>query len=146
MERIQIDQVEPTAYEGLFAIENYLAKAKLSTTHKHLIKIRASQINRCAFCIDMHTKEAIKDGESPQRIFLLNSWEKTDLFSQEERIVLQMTEEITNINEGGLSEDTYQEAISKFDEQYFSQIIMAIGVINFWNRIAVSTLKPLPNS
>jgi AhpD family alkylhydroperoxidase len=144
MERIQINIAEPTAYEAMFALEGYLAKSKLSTAHKNLIKIRASQINGCAFCIDMHIKEALKEGENPRRIYVLNSWRKTELFSAKEIVVLKMTEELTVLNEGGLSNVTYQEAIKHFDEQTFSQIIMTIVTINAWNRIAISTNKPLP--
>lgn len=143
--RIQIDQVEPNAYKAMYALENYLQQSQLSKTHKELIKIRASQINGCAFCIDMHTKDALKLGESPQRIFLLNGWRETDLFTEEERILLQITEEVTLIHEKGLTSATYKKALELFDENYFSQIIMAITVINAWNRMAISTHKPLEN-
>lgn len=143
--RIQIDQVEPNAYKAMYPLENFLQQSQLSKTHKELIKIRASQINSCAFCIDMHTKDALKLGESPQRIFLLNAWRETDLFTEEERVLLQITEEVTLIHEKGLTSDTYKKALEVFDENYFSQIIMAITVINAWNRMAISTHKPLGN-
>ncbi|MEZ4944179.1 MAG: carboxymuconolactone decarboxylase family protein [Cyclobacteriaceae bacterium] len=142
--RIQIEQVEPDAYKGMFALESYLNKGKFSSTHKELIKIRASQINGCAFCIDMHTKEALKKGETLQRIFLLNAWNETDLFSEEEKVLLKMTEEVTLIHKGGLSSDTYNKALSLFGENYLSQIIMAVVAINAWNRISISTNKPIP--
>src|SRR5690606_17858357 len=102
-------------------------------THKELIKIRASQINGCAFCIDMHTTDAIKLGESQQRIFLLDAWRETDLFTEEERILLQITEEVTLIHKKGLTSATYKKAMEIFGEHYFSQIIMAIATINAWN-------------
>ncbi len=143
--RIQIDQVEPNAYKAMYPLEKYLQQSQLSKTHKELIKIRASQINGCAFCIDMHTKDALKLGESPQRIFLLNAWRETDLFTEEERVLLQITEEVTLIHEKGLTSDTYKKALEVFDENYFSQIIMAITTINAWNRMAISTHKPLGN-
>lgn len=143
--RIQIDQVEPNAYKAMYPLENYLQQSKLSKTHKELIKIRASQINGCAFCIDMHTKDALKLGESQQRIFLLNAWRETDLFTEEERVLLQITEEVTLIHEKGLTSETYKKALELFDENYFSQIIMAITTINAWNRMAISTHKPLGN-
>ncbi len=144
MSRIQVDTIEPEAYKPMFAFESYLEKSQLSLTHKNLIKIRASQVNACAFCIDMHTKEALKSGEDARRIFLLDGWSKTDLFSKEEKVILRITEEITMIHDKGLTESTYQQAIELFDRHYLSQIIIAITVINSWNRIAVSTLKPLP--
>ena len=143
--RIQIDQVEPNAYKAMYPLEKYLQQSQLSKTHKELIKIRASQINGCAFCIDMHTKDAIKLGENQQRIFLLNAWRETDLFTEEERVLLQITEEVTFIHEKGLTSSTYKKALEFFDENYFSQIIMAITTINAWNRMAISTHKPLGN-
>ena len=128
--RIQIDHVEPNAYKAMFSLEKYLQQSQLSKSHKELIKIRASQLNGCAFCIDMHTKDAIKLGEAPQRIFLLNAWRETDLFTEEERVLLQITEEVTLIQKKGLTSETYNKALEFFDENYFSQIIMAVATIN----------------
>ncbi len=142
-ERIQIDVTEPEAYKGIFALEHYLGKAQLSKPHYELIKIRASQLNKCAFCIDMHTKEALKIGENQNRIFLLDAWQGTDVFSEEEKVLLQITEEVTMIHRKGLTSETYKKAMDTFDAHYFSQIIMAIVTINAWNRIAISTHKPL---
>lgn len=141
--RININEVEPQAYKAMYALEGYLATTQLSKTHKELIKIRASQINGCAFCIDMHTKDALKNGETNQRIFLLNAWRETDLFSEEEKLILSITEEITLIHDKGLSNETYKKAEQFFDKNFISQIIMAVVTINAWNRIAVSThLEP----
>lgn len=142
--RINIEEIEPTGYKAMFALENYLATSKLSKTHKELIKIRASQINGCAFCINMHTKDARKNGETEQRIYLLNAWRETELFTEEERIILSMTEEITLIANKGLSDETYKKAKAIFDDQYIAQIIMMAVTINAWNRIAISTqLQPV---
>lgn len=142
--RLQIDQVEPKGYQSLFPIEKYLQQSELSHTHKELIKIRASQINKCAFCIDMHTKDALAQGESLQRILLLNAWNETELFTPEEKILLKVTEEVTLISESGLSSDTYSKAVKLLGENYLAQVIMAIIAINAWNRLSVSTLKPIP--
>lgn len=142
--RININEIEPQAYKAMFALEGYLGTTQLSKTHKELIKIRASQINGCAFCIDMHTKDALKYGETTQRIFLLNAWPEADLFTEEEKVILVMTEEITLIHKQGLSAETYKKATAFFNENDIAQIIMAIVTINAWNRIAISTaLKPL---
>ena len=81
--RININETEPKAYQAMFALEGYLAATQLTKTHKELVKIRASQINRCAYCIDMHTRDALKNGETIQRIFLLDAWRETDLFTDE---------------------------------------------------------------
>lgn len=137
--RVNINEIEPQAYKAMYALEGYLATSKLSHTHKELLKIRASQINGCAFCIDMHTKDALKNGETNQRIFLLNAWRETDLFTEDEKVVLAITEEITLIHNSGLSDETYAHAVKLFNEHYIVQIIMAIVTINAWNRIAVST-------
>lgn len=142
--RLQIDQVEPKGYKSLFGMEKYLQQSELTKTHKELIKIRASQINKCAFCIDMHTKDALAQGENLQRILLLNAWEETSLFTPEEKILLKVTEEVTLISEKGLSDATYKKAVQLLGENYLAQAIMAIIAINAWNRLSVSTNKPIP--
>jgi alkylhydroperoxidase family enzyme len=91
----------------------------------------------------MHTKEAIKNGETLQRIVLLDGWRETELFSEEEKVLLEMTEEITLIHNKGLSTETYQKACATFSEKYVSQVIMAVTIANAWNRIAISTHKPI---
>ena len=137
--RLNIQKLEPKAYEAMYGLENFLANSELDKLHLELIKIRTSQINGCAFCINMHTKDAMKLGETNQRIFLLNAWRETTLFTEEERVILAMTEEITNISQHGLSEETYQKALTLFSENYIAIIIIAITTINAWNRIAISS-------
>jgi len=142
--RINIQSLEPQAYKVMFAMESYLFKVSISKTVKELIKIRSSQINNCAYCINMHTKEALANGETQQRIFLLSAWrEAFDLYTDQEKVVIEMTEEITLIHQQGLSSETYKKALKFFNENEIAQIIMAIIAINSWNRIAVSTHKPL---
>jgi AhpD family alkylhydroperoxidase len=142
--RVNINATEPQAYKAMYALEGYLANSQLTKTHKELIKIRASQINGCAFCIDMHTKDALKNGETNQRIFLLDAWRETSLFTEEEKVLLAITEEVTLIQHGGLSAETYKKAEQIFDNNYIAQIIMAVVTINAWNRIAISThLEPV---
>lgn len=141
--RIQIDEAEPLAYEAMFGLGGYVRRSQLSSIHKELINMRVSQINGCAFCITMHTQDALKNGETQERIFLLNAWKETDVFTEEEKTILQMAEEITMIHAYGLTDETYDKAISVFDKHYFSQLIMAIININAWNRIAISTHKSL---
>lgn len=137
--RVNINETEPQAFKAMYALENYLTHSQLDTSHKELIKIRASQINGCAYCIDMHTKDAIKNGESDQRIFLLNAWRETDLYTEEEKLILEITEEITLIHNQGLSSKTYNKATQLFDQNYIAQLIMMVVTINAWNRIAIST-------
>ncbi|WP_394677904.1 carboxymuconolactone decarboxylase family protein [uncultured Sphingobacterium sp.] len=137
--RFNIAKVDATAYKAMMGLETYLNDIFLNPIQKELIKIRTSQINGCAFCLDMHTKDALKYGETPQRIFLLNAWRETDLFTEEEQILLEMTEEITLIHQKGLTESTFQKAKEIFEEKEIAQIIMAIITINAWNRIGIST-------
>lgn len=137
--RLNIQKLEPKAYEAMYGLENFLANSELDKIHLELIKIRASQLNGCAYCINMHTKDAMKLGETDQRIFLLNAWRETTLFTEEECIILAMTEEITHISQHGLSEETYQKALNLFTKNYIATIIIAITTINAWNRIAIST-------
>ncbi|MFA6275491.1 MAG: carboxymuconolactone decarboxylase family protein [Pedobacter sp.] len=142
--RINIGQLEPAAYKALMGLESYLATTTINKTHKELIKIRSSQINGCAFCINMHTTDARKHGETEQRIYLLNAWREVhDLYTEEERAILALTEEMTLIANGGVSEETYQKAKSLFDENQLAQLMMAIITINAWNRMAIAThLQP----
>ncbi|WP_199118579.1 carboxymuconolactone decarboxylase family protein [Pedobacter sp. ASV28] len=142
--RINIAETEPAGYKAMYALTNYLASSQLSKTHMELLKIRASQINGCAFCLDMHTKDALKNGETNQRIFLLNAWRETNLFTEEEKVILAITEEVTLIHQKGLTEETYLKAEKLFDKNYISQLIMAVVTINAWNRIAISTQLEIP--
>lgn len=136
--RIVIGKVEPEAYKALGALSNYIEHSSLTKTHKELIKIRASQINGCAYCIDMHTKDARKNGETEQRIYALNAWRETPFFTDEERAILALTEEVTLI-QNHVSEETYQTAAAILDEHYLAQVIMAIINISAWNRVGIAT-------
>ncbi|WP_033565311.1 carboxymuconolactone decarboxylase family protein [Sphingobacterium sp. SYP-B4668] len=139
--RINIAELEPAAYRALIGLENYLATTTINKTLKELIKIRASQINGCAFCINMHTVDARKQGETEKRIYLLNAWKEVEgLYTAEERAVLALTEEMTLIANGGVSAATYQNAKSFFDDNLLAQIMVAIITINGWNRMCIATL------
>jgi len=136
--RISIPKVDPEAYKALGVLSNYIENSSLTKTHKELIKIRASQINGCAYCIDMHTKDARKAGETEQRIYALNAWRETPFFTEEERAILALTEEVTLI-QNHVSEKTYEEAARVLDERYLAQVIMAVVNISAWNRIGIAT-------
>lgn len=137
--RISIKDVEPEAYKAILVLENYVKTIQLNPRLTELIKIRASQINGCAYCIDMHTEHAIKIGESERRIFALSVWKESHLFTDEERAVLQLTEEVTSISIHGVTDDTYNRVVNYYSEKITAQIIIQIVLINSWNRIAVST-------
>jgi len=141
--RVNILQTQPEAYKALMGLEKYIASTSLDSIHKELIKLRASQINGCAFCLDMHSKDARKMGMTEQKIYLLNAWsEVKNLYSEEERVILKMTEEVTLI-QNHLSDETYNKAVGLFGEAYVATLIMMIVTINAWNRIAIATeLQP----
>lgn len=137
--RISIKDLEPNAYKAMLELENYTKTAQIPSSLRELIKIRSSQINGCSYCVDMHTEDAMKEGESARRIFALSVWKESHLFTDAERAVLQLTEEVTLISLEGVKDTTYENVIKFFGEKVIAQIIMQIVVINSWNRIAVST-------
>ena len=139
MKRITIKDAEHKSYKAMLGMKQYIRNTNLPKILCELIKIRASQINGCAYCIDMHSREAMQIGETARRIFALSAWKESPLFSEEERAALQLTEEVTLISKNGVNDDTYETAIKFFDEKTVAQIIMQIIIINSWNRIAVSS-------
>lgn len=131
-------EIVPDAYKAMYGLEKYINSTELNKVHKHLIKIRASQINGCAFCINMHTEDARKDGETEKRIYALNAWWDTNYFTPEEKALLALTEEVTKIT-GRVSDETYEAAVNLLGEKYTAEAIMAIVAINGWNRISITT-------
>ncbi len=140
--RIRIKEVEPAAYMAMYQFEKYLDSTPLKPGHRQLMQIRASQVNGCAYCIDVHTKKARVLGETEQRIYALNAWRDTPFFTDEERALLALTEEVTLIQHR-VSDECYRQAVETLGESYTAQAIMAIIAINGWNRIVISTnLQP----
>jgi AhpD family alkylhydroperoxidase len=138
-QRINIKQLEPKAYEVLYAMEKYLSTTNLTIQLRELIKIRVSQINKCAYCLDMHTKDARKTGETENRIYALSAWEESPLFTLEEKAAFALAEEITKISKHGVKDETFENIQKYFTDNQIAQMIIVINQINFWNRIAVST-------
>jgi len=137
--RINLGKIEPAAYKAMMALEHYLGTTGLSHLQQEMIRIRASQINGCAYCINMHTRDARKAGETEQRIYLLNAWRETTLYTEEERAILSLVEEVTLIANHGVSDEVYGQAVKVLGEQKTAQVIMAALIINAWNRIGIST-------
>ena len=144
-ERIKFSQVEAAAYQAMLGLEEYLSRSGLYDKLSSLIKVRASQINRCAFCIDMHTKEARKLGETEQRLYALSAWWETSFFTPQERVALALTEAVTLIAENSIGDELYARVSRYFSPQEIVQILMLISTINTWNRIAITT-KMVPGS
>lgn len=137
--RFSIPEIEPDAYTAMSALEGYVRKTPLKFAYKELMKIRASQINGCAYCIEMHTTDARKHGETESRIYALSAWRESPVFTDEERALLALTEEVTLIGNRGLSDETYAELQKYFDDVTIAQAIMQVVTINAWNRIAISS-------
>jgi len=137
--RINISELEPKSFKAMMGLETYLAEVDLTPNLRQLIKIRASILNNCAYCIEMHTVEAKKLGESEQRLYALAAWQESPLFSDKERALLKLTDEVTLVAEQGLSDATYEACLAAVGEQGVAQCIMQVVTINAWNRIAVAT-------
>ena len=137
--RININELEPAAYQPMFGLESYLSATDLEPKLKELIKIKASITNQCAYCVQMHTEQARKQGETEQRLYALSVWQESPLFTDTERAVLALTEEVTLISASGVSDETYSRCLALLGEHTLAQCIMQIVTINMWNRIALAT-------
>jgi len=139
MKRIDIAQTQPSALAAMLGIESYLAETELASELKELIKLRASMINQCAYCIQMHTEQALKLEMSQQKLFVLAAWKESPLFDETERVLLQLTDEMTLIAQHGVSDETYQQALAVLGEAQLAQAMMQVIMINAWNRFALAT-------
>ena len=140
--RIDLSHVSPAAYKAVLGLEQYV-RGNVDGTILHLVKIRASQINGCAYCIDMHTKDARAAGETEQRIYALDAWRETPFYSDKERAALALTEAVTLIREGHVSDAVFEEARAQFSEAEILNLTLAIATINVWNRLAI-TFRSVP--
>ncbi|UJF35864.1 carboxymuconolactone decarboxylase family protein [Paenibacillus hexagrammi] len=138
-QRMNYAQEYPEAYQAMLGLEQFVKQSGLSTTLLELVKLRASQINGCAFCLNMHARDARKYGETEQRIYLLNAWREAPIYSPSERAALALTEAVTRIAEGGVPQEIYDEAAYHFNGKELTALLMAINAINCWNRLAVAT-------
>ncbi|MGO4268291.1 carboxymuconolactone decarboxylase family protein [Paenibacillus sp. TAF58] len=137
--RLNYSQVNPEALQTMLKLEGFIKTSGLDAKLYELIKIRASQINGCAYCIDMHTRDLKNMGETEQRINLLTAWREAPFYSDKERALLELTETVTRISENGVPQAVYENVRKHFDEKEYVVLIMAINTINAWNRIAIST-------
>ena len=138
MSRFKMVIVQPNAYKAMNALEQFIKSSLVTPLQREMINIRASQINGCAYCVNIHTRDARKLGETEKRIYLISAWkEAPNIFSEEEQLLLKMTEEITLIHLKGLSDAVYEKAINQWGEEKTAQVIMTIITINAWNRIGV---------
>ncbi|MFI6430022.1 carboxymuconolactone decarboxylase family protein [Rhodococcus oryzae] len=143
-QRVNIFKQSPEVYQAMIALDA-AAKKGLDPVLVELVLTRASQINHCAWCLDMHTQDARKVGISEQKLYLLNAWEEVPgLYTERERAALALTEAVTVLTDGFVPDEVYARAAEQFEEQELSQLIAVIFTINSWNRIAVSTRRVPP--
>lgn len=137
MPRLDLTKAPPGALAAMFGLEAYLQKSRIERSLLHLIKMRASQINGCAYCLDMHSKDARAAGESEQRLYLLDAWRETTFYSARERAALAWTEALTLIAETHAPDDVYEEVRKEFSDEEIVDLTLAVVAINGWNRIAI---------
>ena len=136
--RINAYEAAPAAMKTLVAVETYLHQTTLGARLIELVKMRASQINGCAYCLDSHSKELRKGGESEQRIYLLDAWHESPLYSPRERAAFAWTDALTRISETHAPDDVYDELRRHFDGKEIVDLTTLVGMINLWNRLAIS--------
>jgi AhpD family alkylhydroperoxidase len=136
--RLKPQSVAPGAYQAMYALESFVRKSNLEHPLLELIKMRASQINGCAYCLDMHSKDARAAGETEQRLYTLNAWRETPFFTDRERAALAWTESVTLVSETHVPDELYEETRKHFSEEELVNLTMAVVAINGWNRLAIS--------
>ena len=136
--RMNYFQTAPETVNALLALEKQVTSSGLEQSVIELVKIRASQINGCAYCIHMHTQDARKHGETEQRLYLLNAWREAPVYTERERTALAWTEAVTLISETHAPDDVYEQVRAQFSEAETVNLTMLIATINAWNRLAIS--------
>ena len=139
--RLDYNETDPKAIKGMLELEKYVVGSGLEVSLYELVKLRASQINGCAYCIDMHSKDARKAGETEQRLYALSAWRETSFYSKRERAALAWTEAMTLISENDMADSLYEEVQQHFTEKEHLALTMAIVAINGWNRLAIGFRK-----
>lgn len=137
--RYDYAKAAPGAYHAMLGLEKYLHDCSLEQPLIHLIKLRASQINGCAFCIDMHWKDLRAIGENEQRLYSLDAWRECPYYSDRERAALEWTEAVTLITDGHVPDDLYERVRAVFKENEVADLTIAVATINAWNRIAIAS-------
>lgn len=135
--RINYYEAAPNAMKAMMGLEKAASQSVLPAALRELVRIRASQINGCAYCIDMHTADALKAGETPRRLMAISAWKETPFFDARERAALLWTETLTLVVDKHAPDDIYQEVAAQFDAQALSELTFVIAAINAWNRFGV---------
>jgi len=136
--RMDYRSAAPELLKSVLALNAAVDRCGLEPGLLHLVKLRASQINGCSFCVDMHSREARRDGESEQRVYLVSAWRESPLFSERERAAFAWTEAVTKLAGGDVPDELFESARRHFSEEELAKLTVAIGMINIWNRLCVS--------
>ena len=139
--RLEYRKLAPKAVEALYAVERYVHDSGLELRLLELVKVRAPQINGCAYCVDMHTKDARANGETEQRLYAVAVWKEAPFFTEWERAALGWTEAVTLVSRDQVPDEVYEDARRQFDERQLIDLTMAVIAINGWNRLAVSFVR-----
>ncbi len=137
--RFDYGKMAPGVYEAMEGLEHYLSGCGLEKPLMYLIQLRASQMNGCAYCLDMHWKDLRASGENEQRLYSLEAWRECPYYSDRERAALAWTEAVTEIAQGHVPDAVYQEARSHFSEKELSDLTLAVAAINAWNRLSIAS-------
>ncbi len=137
-QRFALPQIAPDAYRALASVEAIVRGGSLEKKLVDLVKMRASQINGCAFCLDMHSKDARKGGETEQRLYLLNAWQETSFYTEREQAALAWTEHLTRVSADGAPQAAYDRLARVFSSSEIADLTVLIGMINLWNRVAIA--------
>ncbi|HTU36057.1 MAG TPA: carboxymuconolactone decarboxylase family protein [Candidatus Acidoferrum sp.] len=138
-ERFSILTAAPGVYHAMLGLETYLKGSGLDDSLLDLMKLRASQINGCAYCIDMHWKDLVAAGEKEQRRYGLDAWRESPYYSERERAALAWTEAVTNVRDGHVPDEVYEQAKKQFSDKELSDLTLAVAAINAWNRLAIAS-------
>ena len=141
--RLAVDELVPHINKAMYALDAAARKISLEAPLLELVRTRASQLNGCAYCVDMHTSDARKGGESEQRLYALPVWRETPFFTARERAALELTEAATRLTDGEVGDEVFNRAAAQFSEVELAELIWAIAVINTWNRLG-ATARPWP--
>src|SRR5919109_3546855 len=144
-ERLKYARVAPNGYRAMAALQSYVDDCGLEPLLLELVKMRASQINGCAYCLDMHSKDARALGETEQRLYALNAWRETPFYSERERAALEWTEAVTLVSQTHVPDEVYEQVRKQFSDKELLDLTFAIVAINSWNRLAIS-LRAVPGT
>lgn len=141
--RMDMIKVVPQAYQAVMGLETYV-REHVDHALLALVKLRASMLNGCTFCVDMHSRDALAAGETTRRLFAVSAWREAPFFTARERAALALTDAVTRLGEDGVPDAVWDEAAAVFSEEELANLIVAIATINVWNRLSVSTRKQPP--